>query len=289
MLIPFIASSIILFLPAAGHPLTQTQQDISIPTGPDNSVDPVPNDLQSFSLEFSYLPDFAGNNSHPNEFSKTLLGNLRDITGTPPVIRVGGTTQYVLAPVLSRNQKLTICRDSSEYIPSMKGSIQNIFTNPDDDQPAHTNYGPGFYESYTALGDFPFIHGLNFNLSLAQETSAAVEACRTIGSNNLHLYELGNEINMEPSRYRPMNYSVDDYIREWNHKTTALQEAYDKACPGSFPGFMAPSFILPYFDNDDITNWEIEEIFNRGYDRRNLTREISAHQYALHHLSFELY
>lgn len=96
MLVPFIASSVILFRPAAGQPLTQTQQDINIPTGPDNSVDPVPNDLQSFSLEFAYFPDFAGNTSHPNEFSKTLLGNLRDITGTPPVIRVGGTTQYVL-------------------------------------------------------------------------------------------------------------------------------------------------------------------------------------------------
>lgn len=90
----FIAGSITLLLPAAaGHPLAQAQQDITIPAGPDKGVDPVPNDLQSFSLEFSYFPDFAGNRSHPNGFTTTLLGNLRDITGTPPVIRVGGTTQ----------------------------------------------------------------------------------------------------------------------------------------------------------------------------------------------------
>ena len=169
-------------------------------------------------------------------------------------------------------------RDRSEYIPSMKESVQNIFANPDDDQPVHTNYGPAYFESYTALGDYPFIQGLNFNMSLEQETSAAMEACHEIGSNNLHLYELGNEINMDPSRYRSKNYSVDDYIREWNHKTTALQEAYAKACPGSFPGFMAPSFILPYFADDEILDWKIEEMYKNGYDRDNLTREISVHQ-----------
>lgn len=70
----------------------QQEDVITVPSHPKDSK-PVANDLQSFSIEFSYFPDFAGNNSHPNEFSKTLLGNLKDITGLPPVIRVGGTTQ----------------------------------------------------------------------------------------------------------------------------------------------------------------------------------------------------
>lgn len=70
------------------------QQDaIAVPARPDGSANPVPNDLQSFSFEFSFFPDFAGNHSHPNEFTKTLLGNLKEITGATPVIRVGGTTQ----------------------------------------------------------------------------------------------------------------------------------------------------------------------------------------------------
>lgn len=161
----------------------------------------------------------------------------------------------------------------------MQESVQNIFASPDDDQPEHTNYGPAFFESYTALGDYPFIHGLNFNMSLAQETSAAMEACRAIKSSDLHLYELGNEINMDPSRYRSKDYSVDDYVQEWNSKTTALRDAYEKNCPGSFPGFMAPSFILPYFNSDGILNWSMEEMYKNGYDKENLTREISAHQF----------
>lgn len=169
-------------------------------------------------------------------------------------------------------------RDRAEYIPTMQKSIQNIFTSPDDDQPVHTNYGPAYFESYAALGDYPFIHGLNFNLSLAQETSAVLEACRTVRNGNF-LYELGNEINMEPARYRSKDYSMQDYVHEWNDKTAALRQAYEENCPGSSEfGLMAPSFILPYFHSDDINHWSMEEMYSNGYDPETLTREISAHQ-----------
>lgn len=67
---------------------------IPVPSSPKNSS-PVPNDLQSISIEFSYFPDYAGNKSQPNEFSKNLLHNLRTLTGVAPKVRVGGTSQYV--------------------------------------------------------------------------------------------------------------------------------------------------------------------------------------------------
>lgn len=47
----------------------------------------------SYSIEFSSFPDFAGNSSHPNDFSNNLLNNLGNLTGTKPYIRVGGNTQ----------------------------------------------------------------------------------------------------------------------------------------------------------------------------------------------------
>lgn len=53
----------------------------------------VPRDLQSFSIEFAFFPDYAGNKSHPNVFTKNLLRNFKDITGTYPLVRVGGTSQ----------------------------------------------------------------------------------------------------------------------------------------------------------------------------------------------------
>ena len=58
-----------------------------------DASEPVPKDVSSFSIEFSSLVDYAGNTSHPNEFSLNLLSNLKDTTGTYPRIRVGRTTQ----------------------------------------------------------------------------------------------------------------------------------------------------------------------------------------------------
>jgi hypothetical protein len=54
---------------------------------------PVLPSFVSYSLEFAFFPDFAGNLSSPNKFSDTLLENLGKIQGSRPVIRVGGNTQ----------------------------------------------------------------------------------------------------------------------------------------------------------------------------------------------------
>lgn len=66
---------------------------IVIPLPPKKS-EPISNDLQSFSLEFAFFPDYAGNKSAPNQFSQNLLRNFKEITGVYPKVRVGGTSQY---------------------------------------------------------------------------------------------------------------------------------------------------------------------------------------------------
>ena len=45
-------------------------------------------------------------------------------------------------------------------------------------------------------------------------------------------------------KYRAANYSLLDYVEEWNSKSAIVKSAVQKACPGSFPEFMAPSFAL---------------------------------------------
>ena len=51
----------------------------------------------SYSIELSSFPDFAGNTSAPNNFSYNLLQNLAHLSGSTPIVRVGGNTQYVSA------------------------------------------------------------------------------------------------------------------------------------------------------------------------------------------------
>jgi hypothetical protein len=68
------------------------RESIVIPR-PHSGAEYVPRDLQSFSIEFAFFPDYAGNKSHPNNFSKNLLENFKDFTGVYPLVRVGGTSQ----------------------------------------------------------------------------------------------------------------------------------------------------------------------------------------------------
>ncbi|KAJ5419531.1 uncharacterized protein N7487_003081 [Penicillium crustosum] len=233
---------------------------IAVPSSPRNSS-PVPNDLQSISIEFAYFPDYAGNKSQPNEFSNNLLHNLRALTGVAPKVRVGGTSQ-----------------DHATYIPDQEENVKLFYQNPTDDQPIQINYGPTFFESYHTLGDIKFLHGLNMNQnsSIQQLQDSAAKACTSIGP-QLHLFELGNEFNFAPGKYRAANYSLLDYVEEWNFKSAIVKSAVQKACPGSFPGFMAPSFVL--LDFIDETTWTAEDLYNLGYDKDDLTKELCFHNY----------
>jgi hypothetical protein len=60
----------------------------------------LPEAFVSFSIEFAFFPDFAGNLGHPNTFSDTLLENIKEFSGTKPYIRVGGNTQYAQPDLL---------------------------------------------------------------------------------------------------------------------------------------------------------------------------------------------
>lgn len=117
------------------------QPPIAIPSLP-KDTNPVPNNLQSFSIEFSYFPDHAGNKTHPKEFSKNLLESLGKITDVPPIVRVGGTTQYGCTSIVPRSaiEINTSLRGHPIYIPDQEENIKLIFENPDDDQPEEVKY-----------------------------------------------------------------------------------------------------------------------------------------------------
>jgi hypothetical protein len=168
-------------------------------------------------------------------------------------------------------------RDHATYFPDQKDSIDLIYENPTDDQPIQINYGPSYFESYHTLSDVKYLHGLNmnYNSSDQQLKDSATEACASIGP-SLHLFELGNEWNFAPGTYRAANYSLLDYVDEWNMKSEIVKKAVQKACPGFFPGFMAPSFVL--IDKIVTTTWTAEELFKLGYDNKNLTKELSFHK-----------
>ena len=99
-------------------------------------------------------------------------------------------------------------------------------------------------------------------------------ACESIGS-GLHLLEWGNEINWSPGTYRPANYTIEDYVDEWNEKTDIITSAVEKACPDYSSGYMAPSFIITDLFH---SNWTVEKLFDLGYDQEGSIRELGMHK-----------
>lgn len=62
------------------------------PTLPPDASHPLNPALASFSIETAFFEEFFGNVSVPNQLSLNLMANLRDRTGVPPEIRIGGIT-----------------------------------------------------------------------------------------------------------------------------------------------------------------------------------------------------
>lgn len=121
------------------------------PTAPARGRQVVDAAYQSFSIEFSYMADYGGNNtlalshlcwcslggftyfsvSNPNHFSKQVVQNLYDISGAYPIFRIGGSTQ-----------------NSAVYYPNQTEAIIDPFDSVASDQPSRSMLGPAFMESF---------------------------------------------------------------------------------------------------------------------------------------------
>ncbi|KAF5518708.1 Beta-glucuronidase [Colletotrichum aenigma] len=190
----------------------------------------------SYSLEFAFFPDFAGNKSSPNTFSDNLLVNLGNLQGTRPYIRVGGNTQdYAL---------------SDESLPYAVNGTYDF--NRSKDYPTTIHIGPSFFESYSTFPDTKFTHG--FNLGLGANRSEGWEtliatvplACKAIGVDNLDVWEYGNEPDLFSTSaqgpVRPPSWNESIYVEQWLNGTREIASVLAEACP-EFPApvFMAPS------------------------------------------------
>ncbi|KAF7624863.1 hypothetical protein F9C07_2154790 [Aspergillus flavus] len=123
------------------------------------------------SLEFFTFPAYMND----VEATKTCLQNLKELTGTWPPIRIGGTTQ-----------------DRATYDASSSSAVTYTVSDPAD-APSSLTFGPPFI-SLAADYDGQVIIGLNRRLNNQSNTIAAATLAKdTI--KNLYAIELGNEPN----------------------------------------------------------------------------------------------
>ncbi|RDW89443.1 hypothetical protein BP6252_01475 [Coleophoma cylindrospora] len=208
----------------------------------------------SYSIEYAFFPDFAGNESSPNTFSDNLLNNLGNLTGTKPYIRVGGNTQdYALY-----NASLTVATDG---IINPARSV---------DYPTTLYTGPSFFESYKTWPGVKFVHG--FNLGLGGNSSAGWDtlletvplACKALGKERLLWWEYGNEPDLYSTSaqgpVRPSTWNEVEYVTQWLNGTRHIKEQLFQACPellgNDTYGYLAPSFAGTNNHLKPIQTWE---------------------------------
>lgn len=151
--------------------------------------------LLSISIEFFAFPEYMNIKTTSN-----CIANLQSLRGTPPAVRIGGTTQYVLSSSLSRchfsNSAST--RDRATYDPSLATAV-NYTVASSADAPASLTFGPMFFDLASELpGDVTI--GLNRQLNNLGNTQAAAERAISVVDGLLAL-ELGNEPDREFSNF----------------------------------------------------------------------------------------
>ncbi|OJZ84289.1 glycoside hydrolase family 79 protein [Aspergillus luchuensis CBS 106.47] len=254
----------------SAKPNVTREINISPPASPRPGKQIVDAAYQSFSIEFSFMADYAGNDTHPNVFSRQVIQNLYDISGAYPVFRVGGSTQ-----------------SSAIYYPNQTEAIVDPFSSVASDQPSHTLIGPSWFQSFR---QFPngtqYIYGLNFfntvnetyyNIGngLDQCVLEANAAYETMG-NSLYAFEIGNEVDSWGNgKHRDGNWTVQRYVNQWNEFATAIsRNLTGKDATRLFQGcaFEAPRHL------DERTDWNVEnaELDGMGADK---TKTVSDHEY----------
>ncbi|KAF4534706.1 Glycoside hydrolase family 79 [Lasiodiplodia theobromae] len=263
--------SLVLSVSAAVLP-RQTEDEVIVleaPSAPPDDHNVVDASFQSYSIEFNYMLDYAGNNSHPNEYSIQMLENLGTLAGAYPYIRVGGTTQ-------NRNV----------YYSNQTVALNQTFTNPWDDQPSRLSTGPDWFESFQ---QFPkgtkYIYGLNFyegEWGLNNTVEQAIPAWLAMGD-SLYAYEIGNEVNgWASSSRRPDNWTIYDYISEWITYSEAVRDGI-RAQPGhssDTPYFQGCAYVAPRAQHlANSTTWNVANTIRLGMGDSPMLRSVADHDY----------
>ncbi|KII84460.1 glycoside hydrolase family 79 protein [Plicaturopsis crispa FD-325 SS-3] len=184
--------------------------DVSVPVSAPSKAPTVSPALVSFSIEQDRWLDWAGSTSR-NEFAYNAFNNLKEITGTPPWIRIGADSE-----------------DHTNFNPRIQFS-QTKFPAETATVPypeaSNITVGDGFYSAVAHLP--PGTHviwGVNFgqaNLTAAYlETRSIVKAfdspaVREAGI-TLDFIEIGNEADLYINNgARNSSWNIQQYVAQW--------------------------------------------------------------------------
>ncbi|EMD37598.1 glycoside hydrolase family 79 protein [Gelatoporia subvermispora B] len=221
--------------------LSSRSQNITVPRSAPSgsaSVDPA---LLSLSIEFFAFPGYTELTGTAN-----CIANLATLRGTPPAVRIGGTTQ-----------------DRATYDASLAAAVEYTVASPAD-APDSLTYGPAFFELAQQLGG-EITLGLNRQLNNQTNSLAAAQRAAQVVQ-NLFAIELGNEPDLYAS-----NSPIVPTGATWGPDTDAASE---KAWFAAF----APT-LGNVFQGAVYISWTVEDLLDRIGSGIANVKTVSRHSY----------
>lgn len=211
----------------------------------------------------------------PNQLSYNLLENLQNLSGSPIIIRAGGSTANVA--VFNASQELAV---ENHWNGSTNTGLEGART----DQPSLTNIGPAWFEAFlTSPQGTRFIYDLNYRDNSSAGVASTVDVAKrvwdTLGPDLLYAYEISNEMERWGGKYRSDEWGPELYAEEFLRYTDLIEEAI---WGGSEEGSQSqPIFQMGTFmgsGNKTInTPWNSEVVLDLGINRKQQIRSTSQH------------
>lgn len=179
--------------------------------------------LASFSIETAFWTSYVGNVSNPNLLTQNLLENLKNRTGVPAEIRVGGITA-----------------DSTHWNSTLEVALFNFIT--DDGTLHNTTVGPEFWKTMNLL---PEGTNIIFNLDLENLDFEGTLDMATAAVENMKAGQLiGMEIGNEPDHY--LHFTPESYTNLWMPWTKNISDALNISAPFFQIAATAEDPLWPY-------------------------------------------
>ena len=223
--------------------------NVAVPPSLPSHSQPLSQTLVSFSIEQDRWPDWTGTDSQ-NTFTHTALSNYAALTGQPPDIRVGANSV-----------------DHSFWSPT-ETMNEDVFPTPNVVTPypeaTHIVVGNDFYKLSRYLPEGThMVWGVNLGannatnaVNMANAISASfadpdVQAAGIV----LDRIEVGNEPDLyHHNRLRPHNYTVKQYVAEWETSAAAVVQAMGMGNKGSSVKIQGAAFANQGFTPRQIFN-----------------------------------
>ncbi|EKG09941.1 Glycoside hydrolase superfamily [Macrophomina phaseolina MS6] len=219
----------------------------------------------SHSIELSYLVDYAGNLTHPNTLSNNLIRNLYLVTGSYPIVRVGGSTQ-----------------NHATWVQNQTEAIVLNFSDPSADQPDNVTLGPAFLESFKTFPDgTQYIFGLNFFDGEIGKQDAVLEARNVYQSlkDRLYAFEIGNEFDGFPVNRSRETWSLEAYVEQWLYFAGTISGNVSIPKPFFQAGVFATLTANPDIPQIGNTPWTAETAIDHGITGTGQARTFTEHTY----------